>query len=160
MTLENIADEIYTELDSPTSLTLAGISYWLQRNLGIINDLLGTCFSIDNSLNVAPDLTLEEKVIFKKMYFIHYYDKMIRSNLSAASLNPVIEIDSDGSKVRKISKNEISKTYLQIRKQEQEELKDLINSYKDFKSYPRQIVGDEVITNQYTDSTTNFSRGI
>ena len=51
--------------------------------------------------------------------------------------DPVVEVASDGSRVRKINKNELSKTYLALKKEEYSELTDLINAYKLRKASPR-----------------------
>lgn len=150
MLLDNIADEIFKELGSPTSLSVPAIAYWLQRNLGELNTKLETCFTINEGTGeVSPDLSIEEKAIFKKMYGIYFYSNEIRRNLSAAALDPVVEISSDGSRVRKISRNEVVKSYIQIRSQEEKELGDSIFMYKKNKSFPRQNVGDDVVSNNY-----------
>jgi hypothetical protein len=78
------------------------------------------------SVTIEP----EEAAILKKMYFVHYYDKQIRSTIGAASTDPVVEVASDGSRVRKINKNELSKTYLALKKEEYMELTDLINAFR------------------------------
>ena len=55
------------------------------------------------------------------MVFIHYYDLKIRSTLGAASNDSVIEVASDGARVRKINKNELSKSWMSARKAERDE---------------------------------------
>ena len=93
----------------------------------------------------------EEASILKKMYVVHYYDQQIRSTVGAASTDPVVEVASDGSRVRKINKNELSKTYIMLKKEEYMELTDLINAYKLRKSTPVQVAGDD------TQAGTNYS---
>lgn len=150
MLLDNIADEIFTELGSPTSLSVPAITYWLQRNLGRLNTKLETCFTINEGTGVVdPDLSIEEKDIFKKMYSIYFCENQIRKNLSAAALDPVVEISSDGSRVRKINRNEVVKSYLQLKSQEEGELGNLVFMYKKNKSFPRQNVGDDVVSNNH-----------
>ena len=57
---------------------------------------------------------------------------------------------SDGSRVRKINKNELSKTYLALKKEEYSELTDLINAYKLRKSSPPvQVAGDDTVRGEY-----------
>ena len=92
----------------------------------------------------------EESSILKKMYVVHYYDQQIRSTVGAASTDPVIEVASDGSRVRKINKNELSKTYIVLKKEEYSELIDLINAYKLRKSSPVQVAGDDTVRGQYS----------
>ena len=45
---------------------------------------------------------------------IHYYDLKIRSTLGAASNDSVIEVASDGARVRKINKNELAGAILDV----------------------------------------------
>jgi hypothetical protein len=92
----------------------------------------------------------EEASILKKMYIVHYYDQQIRATVGAASSDPVVEVASDGSRVRKINKNELSKTYLSLKKEEYSELTDLINAYKLRKSSPVQVAGDDTVAGQYS----------
>ena len=92
----------------------------------------------------------EETSILKKMYIVHYYDQQIRSTVGAASTDPIIEVASDGSRVRKINKNELSKTYISLKKEEYSELIDLINAYKLRKSTPVQVAGDDTVRGQYS----------
>ena len=101
---------------------------------------------------VIVSIQPEEAAILKKMY----YDKQIRSTVGAASTDPVVEVASDGSRVRKINKNELSKTYLALKKEEYSELTDLINSYKLRKSTPVQVAGDDTIRGEYATNNNEI----
>ena len=167
MKVVDIADEIFRELSEPSTLSIPAIAYWVRSNVGELNNYLNTSFrvsyddfeiseqveqsgrqpasynsSVDNE-NLA--LKFEEKAVLKKMYNVHYYDQQLRSTLGAASNDPVVEVVSDGSKVRKINKNELSKTYASLKRQEYEELTDMINAYKLRLSAPVQVAGDDTI---------------
>ena len=114
---------------------------------------LGLSVSADNGTASAPAIVAiqpEEASILKKMYIVHYYDQQIRSTVGAASTDPIIEVASDGSRVRKINKNELSKTYIALKKEEYSELIDLINAYKLRKSSPVQVAGDDTVRGQYS----------
>lgn len=107
----------------------------------------------ETSEPVIVSIQPEEAAILKKMYVVHYYDKQIRSTVGAASTDPIVEVASDGSRVRKINKNELSKTYLALKKEEYSELMDLINSYKLRKSTPVQVAGDDTVRGEdYIDN--------
>ena len=111
--------------------------------------------SINNNNGTASNPAIvgiqpEEASILKKMYSVHYYDQQIRTTVGAASTDPVVEVASDGSRVRKINKNELSKTYISLKKEEYSELIDLINSYKLRKSSPIQVAGDDTQIGQYS----------
>lgn len=142
----SIADEVYRELASPSDLSIAAISFWLRTNLGQLNNLIDTSYALDvNTQELETGLTIEEAVIFKKLYFVHYYDIKIRATLGAASSDSVVEVSSDGARVRKINKNEISKTWMSARNLERDELTRLITAYKLTGSSPRQVAGDDTI---------------
>jgi hypothetical protein len=114
---------------------------------------LGLSASADNGTASTPAIVAiqpEEASILKKMYIVHYYDQQIRSTVGAASTDPIIEVASDGSRVRKINKNELSKTYIALKKEEYSELIDLINAYKLRKSTPVQVAGDDTVRGQYS----------
>ena len=114
---------------------------------------LGLSASSNNGTASTPAIVAiqpEEASILKKMYVVHYYDQQIRSTVGAASTDPVVEVASDGSRVRKINKNELSKTYISLKKEEYSELTDLINAYKLRKASPVQVAGDDTVVGQYS----------
>ena len=109
---------------------------------------LGLSVSGDNGTATVPAIVAiqpEEASILKKMYIVHYYDQQIRSTVGAASTDPVVEVASDGSRVRKINKNELSKSWMSARKAERDELDKLINAYRITASAPLQVAGDDTI---------------
>ena len=114
---------------------------------------LGLSVAGDNGATSEPvivSIQAEESSVLKKMYIVHYYDQQIRATVGAASSDPVVEVASDGSRVRKINKNELSKTYISLKKEEYAELTDLINAYKLRKSSPVQVAGDDTAVGQYS----------
>lgn len=146
MTILSVADEIRREL-ADNSVSTPSICFWLVNNVGSLNNLIGTNFLISSdSINLTPDLSQEEKSIYKKLYNIYFYDKKIREFLGAASNEIVLEVSSDGGTVRTVNKNEISKSYIQMKKLEQETLDKLISSYSSNDFKPLQVCGDERLT--------------
>ena len=178
MKVVDIATEIFTELSEPASLSVESISYWLRMNVGELNNHLNTSFRLDesseinnnidkedrepsafnSSLTFVAEIGPEEKAVLKKMYMVHYYERQLRSTLGAASNDPVVEVVSDGSKVRKINKNELSKTYTSLKKQEYDELIHMINSYKNRVSSPVQVAGNDNIAGRYDSGRQDFNR--
>ena len=167
MKVVDIADEIFRELSEPSTLSIPAIAYWVRSNVGELNNYLNTSFRVSHSTfeieervditgrqpvsfnssvdNDTLELQFEEKAVLKKMYNVHYYDQQLRSTLGAASNDPVVEVVSDGSKVRKINKNELSKSWMSARKAERDELDKLINAYRITASAPLQVAGDDTI---------------
>lgn len=125
-----IAKELYEELNEPDDLSVSAIAYWLRSNLGKLNNKLCASFDIDCDLNVTPDMSLGEADIFKTLYAIYYFGKKATDNLGVAAVDTIIEIDSDGSRVRRYNRNELAKTYINLKNTANEDLKSLINGYK------------------------------
>ena len=121
---------------------------------------LGLSISGNEGVSSSPaivSIQAEEAAVLKKMYIVHYYDQQIRSTVGAASTDPVVEVASDGSRVRKINKNELSKTYLALKKEEYMELTDMINAYKLRKSSPVQVAGDDTVRGYYYSNNEGAS---
>lgn len=153
MTPDEIAAEIYTDLEDTSSVSQSGISYWLRTNIGALNNRINTVFNAPASGNLPfyqgassgiLDMEEQEKNIFKSIYLLRYYSRQIQSSLGAAGLDPIVEIESDGARVRKISRNEISKTWITLRKDVSKELDNQIFAYTYNKSSPKSINGDDV----------------
>ena len=70
-----------------------------------------------------------------------------------------LEIESDDTRVRRINKNELSKTYIQLKRLEQDEMHKLINAYKSKNAKPRQIAGDDTVEGIYPASST-YNRAV
>lgn len=143
----DIADEIYRELGSPNDLSIPSIAFWLRTNIGDLNILINKKYFIDqNTLEInenGEDFGDIEKSIFKMIYGIHYYERLFRNALGAASTDSVIEIDQNGFRARKINKNELAKTYAELRRQINDELQILTKNYNLNEARPLQVAGDD-----------------
>ena len=47
MKIVEIADEIFRELGEPCTLSIPAIAYWLRSNVGELNNLIYTSYSIN-----------------------------------------------------------------------------------------------------------------
>jgi hypothetical protein len=158
----DIADEIYRELGEPSDLSYASIAFWLRTNIGDLNILINKKFYItEDTLEIG---ILEgsgdvfgniEKSIFKMIYSVHYYERLFRNALGAASTDSVLEINQNGFMARKINKNELAKTYAQLRKQISDELETLTKNYNLNEIQPIQVVGDDTVS----EPNRNYSYG-
>ncbi len=159
MKVVDIADEIYRELSFPSDISIASMTFWLRANIGSVNNLINTSFTVNpTTLEFSAYLIAEEMVVLNKLYIIHYYDVKIRATLGAAANDSILEVSSDGATVRKINKNEVSKTYISIKRQEMEDLQKLVNGYKSSAAAPIQIAGDDTIAGAYDTSNDDISR--
>tara|TARA_Y100001963_G_C6789719_1_gene454812 strand:+ start:2919 stop:3437 length:519 start_codon:yes stop_codon:yes gene_type:complete len=171
MKVVDIADDVYRELGSPTSLSIPAIAFYIRGSVGALNSYINTSFGLNSSLEIeetntdtsgstnTSEIGIAEAAILKKMYMVHFYDSKIRTNLTALDSDTIVEVTDQGSSVRKINKNEISKTLLSIRNQEYEGLQKLISQYKISKSAPNQVVGDDTVEGFYTQGDS-FNRNV
>jgi len=165
MKVVDLADEIYRELGSPSDLSIAPIAFWCRTNIGALNNSIMSEYVVDETTleiqepkdGITTAIGLREAAIFKKMYLIHYYDTKIISTLTAASTDSVVELESDGSRIRKLDKTQQSNAYIRIKKLELEQLQDMITQYKLSSTSPLQVAGDDSIEGVYS-RTTEFNR--
>lgn len=145
MFVADIADEIYRELGEPEELSIPAISFWLTSNIGQLNTLLNIAIKLNDQEEFFPELSSEEKDIFKQLYFVNYFTKLVKSNLGASAYD-WSEMQEGDSRIRRVSRNEIAKTYQQARNSIQSELKDLIFYYKNNKVVPYSLVTPIILT--------------
>ena len=170
MKIVDIADDVYRELGSPTTLSIPAIAFYVRGAVGSLNSYINTSFELNADLEIEETVTdnsgtetvteigISEAAILKKMYLVHFYDAKIRTNLTSLDSDTIVEVTDQGSSVRKINKNEVSKTLLSIRNQEYEGLQRLISLYKISKSTPNQVVGDDTIEGFYSQGNNQFNR--
>ena len=158
MKVVDIANEIYVELSSPKTLSIPPITFWLRSNIGLLNTKINTDFYIDTtdyeikivgSDDVVGEMGVDEANIMKKMYLIHHYDVLLRESLGAASTDTWVEIETDGTSVRRVNKVQQSQTYQVAKKTEMEELKELVFGYQRRGSQPLPVAGDDTVEGDF-----------
>jgi hypothetical protein len=164
----DIADEVYRELGEPSDISIASVAYWLRTNIGKLNVLLNkpylineTTLEIYSSDEAKDPFDINEKTIFKKIYTVYYYERLFRNALGAASTDSVIDISQNGFSARKINKNELAKTYSELKKQADAELKILTDKYEINEIAPLQVAGDDTIQDLSRSVTySNYIRNL
>ena len=156
MKIVDIADEIYRELATPSDLSIPAIAYWLRSNIGGLNNLIHTEYTIrDYDLELVNtdgvEIADNEKTIFKKMYMIHFYDQKLRANMVSLTTDTVLSVRDGDSSVTKLNKNEVNKSIAAVKNQEYMELSIMVGAYKSSKGVPRQVVGDDTSSIDTTD---------
>ena len=161
----DISDEIYRELGEPSDLSLASIAFWLRTNIGDLNILINKKYYLTEDtleIGVLEDSGDEfkdiEKSIFKMIYSMHYYERLFRNALGAASTDSTIEIDQNGFRAKRVNKNELAKTYAELRKQINDELQILTKNYNLNEAKPLQVAGDDTI--EAPGRSYSYSRNI
>jgi len=76
---------------------------------------------------------------------MHYYERLFRNALGAASTDSTIEIDQNGFRAKRVNKNELAKTYSDLRKQIADELQVLTKNYNLNEARPLQVAGDDTV---------------
>ena len=147
--LEDVAKEIMKcEFDNDDSLnSKQAIECWLESNLGALNALINTSYSVDE-----PNLDCEAQAIYKLLYLHHYYSKSARNALrgvmSGSSTcegksGDVTSVRDGESRVTFMNKNETAKVIRGMANDAKASLKDLVFNYNMYQSEPRQIGGIE-----------------
>jgi hypothetical protein len=161
----DISDEIYRELGEPSDLSHASIAFWLRTNLGDLNILINKKYYItEDSLEIGiPEDSGDtfgdiEKSVFKMIYSMHYYERLFRNALGAASTDSTIEIDQNGFRAKRVNKNELAKTYSDLRKQIADELQTLTKNYNLNEARPLQVAGDDTV--EAPGRSYSYSRNI
>ncbi len=150
MFITDCASNLYLDLEEPDDLSVAAIVAGMRAKIGTLNNLIYTNFSLDTALEIVDENGVQigetEAAILTSIYLIVYLGRKIRQNLGAASVDSILEASSDGGVIRLQNKNELAKSYIQLKKDEEENLRILVNSYKQHKSTPRQVAGDDTFT--------------
>ena len=152
MKVVDIAQEIYFDLNSPSDLSLAAVSFWIRANIGNLNNTIFSSFIINDSYEITEsdaEININAVAILKKMYMVHRYAVIIRSKITEVSANDVVEIQDQDTRVRRIDKNQLIRSISAEKKQEEEELRFLISNYRANKSSPGQVIGDDIVAGSF-----------
>lgn len=157
MKVVDIADQIFRELGEPSGISIPAITFWVRSNVGKLNNAINTEYEVnDTTLEIerkidkkTTNIGIDEAIIFTKMYFVYYYDTKIRANVTGLETDAVVEVSSDGMRVRKTSKTEIIRHLTTLKRLEDEELRRMINHYRIHKAIPRQVAGDDTTAGFY-----------
>lgn len=152
MKVVDIANEIYMDEGSPTSTSVPAIAFWIRGKVGEINNLLFENYVINASYEIVnesgAEITPEAVSIIKKLFKVYYYDVQIRGFMNAITTDSVLEVTDNGSSVRKVNRNEVSKTLSVLKKDEVLQLQQLITAYRLKGSTPSQVTGDDTISGE------------
>lgn len=155
MKVVEIAQELIDDLGDNTNISIPSICTYLRQNIGKLNTLLNTDYIIaPNTLEIVSgaDNTIEiglmESAIYAQLYEVYYFQRRANATLGAAAIDTVIEYQSDGGAIRMIDRNQIAKTYAQLKKDAQDTLNKMINRYKFYTTHAIQIIGDDLIAHE------------
>jgi len=162
-TINEMATEVRDELGITSSPTESAVILWFRTNYGKLNNAISRNYVVSDdggdpatyylketlSDGTLQEITYDEAAIYKKYYYLQFYDTKIRDNIGAAAIDAVVEVNSDGMSVRKVSKTEVGRNLYNIKKIEMEELQKMIAAYQTAKANPRQVAGDDTVVGYY-----------
>ena len=148
MTVAAIADEIFTDLGEPSDTTEAAIVIWLRTKTGELNNLICESFVVDRTTFEIEDadgveINANAAAVLKQMYMVNYFARQYKSNLTTMSNNMLISVKDNARAVTYTNRNEIGKTILAMKAQEEVRLRQMVNAYKLKLTIPRQVIGDD-----------------
>jgi hypothetical protein len=147
MKVVDIATEIYINKGEPTDTSVAAIAYWVRANIGKLNSLIYSCFTINTSLEIVDEdgneINIDAAAILKQMWEVDRYDTLINNQVTSLGTDDIIEYSEGGSTIRKTNKNEVIKSFRSLKEEEGKELSDLIARYNMKGASPRQVAGDD-----------------
>lgn len=130
LNITQLSDIITREISDEENVSISRVSFWLRSQIGALNTLIATCYSIDElTLDYSPNLDEGSAAILKEMYFIYYYDKMFKQSIGSSGYT-IVEAREGDSMVRRTARTEFGKLYLQAKKDHQTQLDKLTDLYK------------------------------
>jgi len=140
-TVNDIAAEIISDLDGQADLSQSYLVAWLRNNIGALNNAIGSCFTLTDSLEFIPCIDNNQKDILKWMFNCHYYNLQGRRFIGASGweTNSWVSIEEGDSKIRRVSPNDIAKTYFNLAKDCKESLNSSILFYRTNGAMPQSL---------------------
>jgi hypothetical protein len=128
--LANLAEQIYRELDYPSSTTIPKINTYLYQNVGILNLTLYTNYTLNSGImDVSETLDERDAAIFKKMFEMYFYEKESRSSINTASSNSLVSVDNVGVSISLTNQHDVGKNYFKLKEDSYTDLKRMLNDY-------------------------------
>jgi hypothetical protein len=150
MDLLELATRTHQSLNSPSSPTVGVIQYYFRHNIGTLNNLLNSSYVIDAANGaISPDLGEQEGSIFMSLYMIYYWGNKVNESIGAAGYDHVLEVQENGAIVRMVNKNSLALSFIQLKKQEQDNLDNLVCFYRGNNAVPQSIDGEDTTEEFY-----------
>ncbi len=123
------AERILESLDE-TGVTTSHVVTWFQNNLYQLNLAISSAFYTTGGC-IIPDMEPVHSGLYENMYFCYYFNKKANSALGAFAMDwTEIEGEKQG-KIRRVSRNEVAKTYRLAAQDCKASLAELIKAYNE-----------------------------
>lgn len=150
------ASGIYNDLmfTSGSPFSISYISGWLESHIGDLNIACQTDFNTVSGFCVPP-MNYSEIAIYQNQFIIYYYQRSANNMLGASQYSTDwTTIQEADSRVTKVSRNEIAKTYRNAALDAQNQLKYEIAQYRMTKGQPSSVTGDDFIPGGWFERST------
>ena len=157
--IADISSSIFLELDQPENISIPAIANWIRGAVksGKLSNIILSDYDIVDD-EISPELSVGGEDILKLLYKIYFFEKLVISNLSQASLNSIQSFKEGNRSVTRFNKNEIAKTYKDMLKELKNDLKDAVVGYQNKQLNPAQIAvyNQNLIRDYNCDFCQNF----
>jgi len=146
--LSGWAGEIIESMEL-SGVTTGSVVSWLENNVGSLNLSLREEYALTSG-QILPEMSINAMAIYTQMYDCYYLSKEGR-RAAQLGYDDWVEIQGeDQGQIRKVSKSELSKNFLSLAKECQQNLTKLTNWYVNDggngaspSKMPQQVIGDQ-----------------
>lgn len=145
--VSGLAQVIYDDLEPP-SVTVLGISGWLDNNIGKLNIALDECYTTVSG-DFTPAFDNQLSGIYQELYKLNYYQKQIRYAVNGVAMKGTgsaidwVELREGDSVIRRANPAELARIYSAEKREVESNLRRLVAYYNSNRAKPDQIVGNE-----------------
>jgi hypothetical protein len=132
---------------SPFSVSY--ISGWLESHIGELNIACETSFNTVSGFCLPP-MDFTEIAVYQEMFTSYYYKRSAQNLLGAAQYDWTTLQEAD-SRVVKVSRNELAKTFRNLALDADNRLRYMVAQYRQAKGQPASVIGDDIIWAPFTD---------
>lgn len=138
-TLTDLATLIWTDLGSPTDLSVSAIQTKLSSAgfLGKLNTLIDTNYTLIDG-GITPELGDEEQAIYALMYMVDYYTGQLNKTLNGYGTSFVTIQDGD-SRITKSDITNVARLYRDQQAQLYKQLSMLVGTYRSDGAQPSSV---------------------
>jgi hypothetical protein len=151
--ITSIATQLWkNDLNESDDISVPSIIAWMRGNIGNLNNLLGTSFSLNLTTFEIVDqngniIDSGAAGIYRYLYMAEYYARQMRRYLGAGNYNVNLAqqvTNAMGGTVRLVDRNQIAQTFLKLKQDTQMVLKELVNKYKFGMQTALDVQGDDI----------------
>ena len=155
MKVVDIANEIYIDAGSPSDTSIPAIAFWIRTKTGWLNTILYEDFVVNDGFEIinatGAEISPEAVSIVKQLYKLYDLEVQVRKMMNAIAADGILSVTDNlgGTSFTRVNRNEVAKTLIMLRKDENDLLQRMIDSYRSLMSQPSQVAGDDT-TSGYT----------